>query len=86
MPLQVYTNQVEPSGLFVEWTDVSNNEDGFEIRDCLQVACSVDVTVGANVDIVYLTSIPSGTYKCFTVRAFNSFGASDWSPYTCARA
>jgi hypothetical protein len=70
--------EVEGNRIFLDWFDNSNNETGFDIWDGVAT-----VQVPANTEDYVFTGPPE-TYKCFAVRAFNSYGASAWTAQACA--
>jgi hypothetical protein len=71
-------------GLLLEARDNANNETGFQITDGL----TTRVVPTGNAAFVggllsYNWNVPSHTYKCFKVRAYNQSGASSWTPWAC---
>ena len=81
------------ASLTVNWTDNSNNEDGFKIERKLgqtgtfaevgQVPSDV-VAMQATGDIVsFVDPVPDGQLYCYRVLAFNAAGSSAWSSEAC---
>lgn len=58
----------------ITWQDNSSDESGFEVSDGIS---SRMTGPNARADNWHVNP---GTYKCFHVRAFNSFGQSAWIP------
>lgn len=69
---------ISSSVIKVTWTDRSNNETGFWVYDGVAT-----VHVPANQPYYYKSGLTSGTYKCFSVAAYNSYGQSAFTPYAC---
>lgn len=68
----------------MDWTDNSDNEDGFEISNG-----ETRTTVGASATTYTWKGLSPGSYTCFKVRSFNSGGDSAFIPdespyYKCA--
>jgi len=75
---------LSPSEIRVTWKDNSNKENGFEIwqkkgSGSWQLKC----TVGANVTSKNITGLQEATTYCYRVRAYSSYGNSDWSNTDC---
>jgi hypothetical protein len=72
--------------LTLNWTDNSNNEDGFNVeRKLLQTGTFAPLgAVGANVT-TFVDPVPDGQLYCYRVNAFNAAGASPWSSEACGQ-
>ncbi|MEO3860029.1 fibronectin type III domain-containing protein [Acrocarpospora sp. B8E8] len=57
------------------WTDTSNNETGFRVSDGDNTW-----TTPANKETFTYSGLAPGTYKCFSVQAYNAAGESAWAP------
>jgi hypothetical protein len=66
----------------IEWTDNSDNEDGFAIESCRNKGCSVYREIGrVGPDVTEFTDLnllPNTQYY-YRVRAFNLGGFSEYS-------
>ena len=71
----------------LNWTDNSNNEDGFNVErgPTATGPFTVVATVGPNITTVSgtLTNDPGNTQYCYRVNAFNKAGASAYSNVAC---
>ena len=65
--------------LRINWTDASNNEQGFEVNNGTS-----SVTLGAGVNTYTWSGLSPGTSMCFRVRSYNQAGASAWTANACA--
>jgi hypothetical protein len=64
----------------VEWTDTATNEDGFVIFD----GDITYTTVTADATSWVFGDLAPGSYRCYTLYAFNQFGRSGWTAWACA--
>jgi hypothetical protein len=64
----------------LSWTDNSNNESGFQVKD----GNSVIASLGAGVTTHTVTGLSAGAYRCYTIAAYNNFGTSAWTTWACA--
>ncbi len=72
----------------LNWTDNSNNETGFKLERKVGVsgAWSQIATVGTNQTTYSNTGLTAGTSYYYRVRAYNSYGDSDYSSETIVPA
>ena len=84
-PTNLSTNVVSDNQINLNWTDNSNNEDGFRIeRETNHNGNWEQIgTVGSNVKSYEDNGLSSGTPYCYRVRAYNSAGNSGYSNTAC---
>jgi uncharacterized protein YjdB len=73
---------VSATGININWTDNSANEDGFRIERCAGVSCSgfaEIATVGSNVTAYGDATVSAGTSYSYRVRAYNVVANSGYS-------
>ncbi len=80
-PTNLQANVIDTERIRLTWVDNSNNEDGFSIRRDSQTSYT---NVAANTTSFVVNNLAPDTQYCFTVRAYNDDGASDWSNQVCA--
>jgi serine/threonine protein kinase len=79
-PSNLTVTAISSSAIRLNWTDNSNNEDGFELDNGTSDLGSVP----ANTTTWTMTGLSSGKYMCFHLYAFNAAGNSAWTtPYAC---
>jgi subtilisin family serine protease len=90
-PNNLTTSVISSSQINLNWSDNSNNEDGFRLERCTgAIANCGDVNfvqiaqVGPNVTSFNNTGLQAQTTYTYRVRAFNSTGASGYSNYVAA--
>ena len=77
-----------PLNIQLQWTDNSNNEDGFDIDRAIGLPASSPMSriarVGANV-VQYIDAVtdPGNTTYCYRVSAYNAAGSSGFSNTSC---
>lgn len=82
-PSLLSSEAISNSQIVLNWTDNADNESGFKIEQSSSVngPYSEAGNVGANVS-TYTSSAQCGTLVYFRVRAYNSFGSSNYSNVT----
>lgn len=81
-PSNVQVTAIVTGGtVVVSWQRNSTNEDGFDITDDQHFPPGGHAPAGAT--SYAWTGLPAHTYFCFSVRAFNSAGASNYSAWSC---
>lgn len=78
-PSNVQAQALSGSSIRLAWNDNANNETGFSIHDESGLVATVD----ANSTSYTVTGLPSETWKCHRIRAYNNNGNSDWSDWGC---
>ena len=76
-PSGLVATPVSPTRIDLSWTDNSNNEVGFEVQRCNRFAKMCQVFTERGSSYADLTVRKGTTYQ-YSVRAFNSAGASTW--------
>jgi uncharacterized protein YccT (UPF0319 family) len=79
-PTNLVVTPISTSSIRLTWTDVSTNETGFLVSN----GTTTLATTVANVTSYTATGLAPGTYMCFHLYAFNTYGNSAWTPYACA--
>ncbi|WP_020524074.1 fibronectin type III domain-containing protein [Catelliglobosispora koreensis] len=69
---------VNGSALKVTWADKSNNENGFQVTDSVEIKQTT-----ANITNLTWGNMAFGQTKCFKVRSFNLAGYSAWTTQKC---
>ncbi len=77
-PTNLTLTSMGSTTIFLRWNDNSNDETGFEISNGV-----TSVKVGAGMPIYTWSGLTAGQKMCFAVRAYNSAGSSDYTPYVC---
>lgn len=77
-----------PGFVEVQWSDSSDNEDGFrlEVWNGSGTTRLDSVRLAADVESYRVENLGTGAVRCFRVRSFNGAGASAWAPLTTAGA
>ena len=80
-PSALGATAVSDSQIDRDWTDASNNEDGFKIETSADGGTTFTeiATVGANETAYSDTGLPASTTRHYRVRAFNAVDNSDYS-------
>lgn len=81
-PTLLRVDSISKDRMTIEWSDNSNNEDGFAIESCRNKGCSVYREigrVGANVNTFTDVNLIANTQYYYRVRAFNLGGFSAYS-------
>ena len=78
-PSNLQATALNSSQIRLDWDDNSDDETGFRISD----GNSIVATVGANTVSYTVQNLAPNTYRCYQVQAFNDYGDSDWSNWTC---
>lgn len=78
-PSNVQATPTDSTHIRLAWKDNSNNETGFYISD----GVLSEATVGANTTSHTMGGLDPGSYHCYHIYAFNSYGNSAWSDWTC---
>ena len=80
------TFQRMSSSVVLQWTDNSNNEDGFTIerKEGRSGTYTKIGATGANVNVYEDSSLQFGKIHCYRVIAYNSGGDSGYSSEKCA--
>ncbi|MBX3173688.1 MAG: fibronectin type III domain-containing protein [Gemmatimonadaceae bacterium] len=81
-PSALTATSASPSEIELAWTDLSDNESGFEIARCAGDGCTptaVVATVGANVTSYLDEALTPGETYAYRVRAINGAGTSAYS-------
>jgi hypothetical protein len=73
-PTGMWASTPNATSIRLQWTDNSNNEDGFEI-----INGATTQRVGPNTTS-YTWTVAAGTYMCFKIRSYNTAGNSAWHP------
>ena len=85
--LLILVGQAFAAQVTLQWSDNSNDEDGFKIERRLRqdpVDAYAEIgSVGANINTYTDASIQTSTLYCYRVRAFNVAGASDYTNEAC---
>ena len=87
-PTLLRVDSISKDRMTIEWTDNSNNEDGFAIESCRNKGCSVYREigrVGANVTEFTDVNLIANTQYYYRVRAFNLGGFSAYSNKTTGK-
>ncbi len=73
------------SSLTIGWQDNASNEDGFTVERATSISgpFSPITTVGADVTSYTDTNLAEATSFCYRVNAFNTSGASPYTPVAC---
>jgi len=83
-PSNLNAEVLSSSAIRITWQDNSNSENGFEIwQKKGSGSWQLKSTVGANVTSKDITGLDEGTTYCYRVRAYSSYGNSDWSNTDC---
>jgi len=89
-PLEVHAVAVDSKSIRISWTDMSNDETGFQVdRQVPDGALASSERVGKDLSNYLWANLAPETRACFRVRAMNEVGSSDWAPvlapgYVCA--
>jgi hypothetical protein len=81
-PTLLRVDSISMDRMTIQWSDNSNNEDGFAIESCRNKGCSVYREigrVGANVNTFTDVNLIANTQYYYRVRAFNLGGFSQYS-------
>jgi Domain of Unknown Function (DUF1080) len=76
----------QSASLLLNWTDTSNNEDGFKIERLVAGLVDGILSVPASATTYTDSALVAGTVYCYRVQAFNSAGDSEPSNQACAMA
>lgn len=83
-PVNISAVQMFATQTKVSWTASSSNHTGFQFEACQGSGCDFSTKIAANfpASMTYMTHNPvyPGQVWSYRVRAFNSYGASAWSP------
>ena len=81
----IYAQQVNAASFQLNWTDNSQDEDGFSIERKLDTngIYAVIAAVGPNVTSYSDSSLANSTTYCYRVNAFNSAGNSEYTNEAC---
>lgn len=78
-PSNLQARALDANHIQLTWSDNANNETGFAVYDGdIQVA-----TVNANITTYTVSGLAPGSYHCYHLYAFNSFGNSAWTDWAC---
>lgn len=83
-PSNVQASNVSRGIVRIAWKDNANNETGFRVWDGARywtLGAANGSGGGWYADLN--GGWPSGTYKCFQMQAYNSYGNSAWSSFSC---
>ncbi|MGE5307329.1 MAG: InlB B-repeat-containing protein [Alphaproteobacteria bacterium] len=85
---EIYERFAGAATLQLSWVDNSTNEDGFNIERSVISGgpYTIVATVGPNATTYNDTNLVDGTTYCYRVNAFNSAGASPYTPEACNTA
>ena len=79
-PTNLFASAISSSGINLSWTDASDNEDGFKLeRKVLAGTYSEIKTLAAGVTSYSDTGLDANTTYYYRIRAYNSYGYSDYS-------
>ncbi|MEZ4735649.1 MAG: PKD domain-containing protein [Caldilineaceae bacterium] len=77
-PSGVQVTALSPSEIRVTWIDNANNELGFTVDEG-----STSFRVAADTTSLTHSGLAPASYHCYSVSAFNDYGASAWTEWTC---
>jgi len=81
-PSNLQATPLDSTHIRLDWSDNSGNESGFAIYDGdIFVA-----TVEANTVSYTVGDVAPGSYHCYHIYAFNSYGDSPWTDWACTTA
>ena len=89
-PLEVHAVAVDSKSIRISWTDISNDETGFQVDRQVPDGAPANVErVVKDLSTFLWANLAPETRACFRVRALNEVGPSDWAPalapgYVCA--
>jgi murein DD-endopeptidase MepM/ murein hydrolase activator NlpD len=79
-PSNLRATPTDSTHIRVDWNDNSNNESGFKIYD----GGTLVATVGANTTSYTVSGLAPGSYHCYHLYAYNTYGNSGWTDWACA--
>jgi len=84
-PTVLNSNPINNTQINLNWTDNSNNEDGFKIERKTTVSGTYSeiAQVGPNIAAYNSTSLAGGTQYCYRVRSYNTAGNSTYTNESC---
>ncbi|MFN8474317.1 MAG: fibronectin type III domain-containing protein [Anaerolineae bacterium] len=82
-PSNVAALPLNTTQIRVTWSDNSTNEDGFRIFDGAPPTPILAGTVGAGVTTFLVTGLTPGSFHCYWVEAYNTYGSSPSPTTSC---